>query len=172
MKKPQRVIAQGSLAIATAILPILLFRGTTSLFAMMLTPIFIGFWFFRKNTSYFWSVIISYLLLVAILATTQVAFAFVYLLLGRVLHHIFHHIPSIRWTHRILYAFVTAFSILISMLLTQWIFQIPLITIMIRLGRGFVGFAMIVLVEAILVSIAHMFLYDLLKKHVSFRMME
>ncbi|HBS90979.1 MAG TPA: hypothetical protein DEA51_00720 [Erysipelotrichaceae bacterium] len=164
MKKSQRLIAIGSLAIAMAILPILLFRGTTSILAMILTPIIIGIWFYRHHRQYVVSVMIAYLLLVAILATTQIVFAFMYLMQGWFLHELFHRTRKLRFVHWILYTLISLLIILIGMFLTQTLIQIPLISIMIRLGGGVLGFILIVLIQACVVSIAHLMIYKQLKK--------
>lgn len=164
MKKSSRLIAIGSIAIAMAMLPILLFRGTTSILAMIITPIIIGAWFYRTDRRYVVSVILAYLFLVAIVATTQIVFAMMYLLQGWVLDYLFYHTSYIRYSHRILYALVSLFSILMGMSLTQLFIQIPLISIMIRLGGGILGFILIVLIQACVVSFTHLMIYMQLKK--------
>ncbi len=148
-----------------AILPILLFRGTTSILAMIITPIIIGAWFYRTDRHYVMSVILGYLLLVAMMATTQIVFAMMYLLQGWVLYYLFYHTSNIRYSHRILYAFVSLLFILMGMSLTQLFIQIPLMSIMINLGGGYVGFGLIVIIQASIVSLAHVSFVNQLKKH-------
>lgn len=160
MKKSSRLIALGSLAIAMAILPILLFRGTTSILAMIITPIIIGAWFYRTDRHYVMSVILGYLLLVAMMATTQIVFAIMYLLQAWVLHQT----HKLRFLHWMLYTLISLLTILIGMFLTQTLIQIPLISIMIRLGGGILGFILIVLIQACVVSFTHLIIYMQLKK--------
>src|SRR5690606_28079856 len=110
MKKSSRLIALGSMAIAMAMLPILLFRGTTSILAMIITPIIIGAWFYRTDRRYVVSVILAYLFLVAIVATTQIVFAIMYLLQAWVLHQT----HKLRFLHWMLYTLISLLTILIG----------------------------------------------------------
>lgn len=164
MNQSQRSIATGSLAMAMAILPILLFRGTTSILAMIITPIIIATWFYRNHRQYVISVILGYLLLVVILATTQIVFAFMYLLQGGILYGLFYRLRKLRFLHWMLYTLISLLTILLGMFLTQTLIQIPLISIMIHLGGGVLGFILIVLTQACVVSYTHLMIYMQLKK--------
>ena len=178
MTKSQSIVLS-AMALALSLLSLLLFRGTLSLLSMIFIPATLAVFLARQKISYFLLTGLALQLLTLALFTTQSVFVFLYFMLAFVLRTYRAYAstsasavkskPSS--TLRLQRLFIILYPVIVSLIiftgikLTDLVFMTPLHQVMLRLSRDNTGiYLIILLVEALIISTAHLLLLKLSRR--------
>ncbi len=160
-----RKITMAALSIAVSLIVVSIFRNTSSILSAIIIPIVLALFLARYTHKEYVLISLTLLFLTLLLITTQTVFMILYILQGKLLMYLFFNKKTYKKVWFFLYVLMVSISFFIGILLTEIVFNIPLHMFMMRISNNnLVIYALIILVEGVIVSALHFVVTSKLRK--------
>ncbi|SDB90642.1 hypothetical protein SAMN05421734_102370 [Pelagirhabdus alkalitolerans] len=157
-------LIHASIGLALTIISLVLFRGTTSIVSFILIPVILAY--FSQNKLMKRILMTAFLIVVLLVAQTQLIFAVTYILLTNLYKPLFSR--KITKTHFALTIVSVMFSLIVSLMLTEWLFQVPIHSMMLELSNHIISiYVAIIFLESIFIVGCQLTIIYQLKKRLA-----